>query len=283
MSLCPHCRQPLPDPPPRFCPFCGQDTTLAGEPILPEGAAGAVPPPPPLPPSGSVPPSLPPSGSAPPPPWGPPWERRQQIGFLGALVETTQQVLTGPSDFFRNMPVTGGLGGPLLYAVIVGTIGHVASALYSFILQATLGSAWHFGRHSELERYLPMVSSGAGLIGQILFGPIVLAIVLFFVAAIVHLGLLLLGGATNGFEATFRVATYSEAVGVIRIVPICGDLVAFIYYFVLLIIGTAEAHRTSGLKAAAAVLLPVLILCCCCGAGVAMFAGGIASLIGHMQ
>jgi hypothetical protein len=275
MTDCPRCQQPLPEPPPRFCPHCGYDTQAVGEPIVPGGpeTGGAPPPfsPPPLP------------GGPPPPGSGTPWERRHQIGFLGAFVETTQQVLMSPSAFFRSMAVTGGIGAPLLYGVIAGYIGHVAWSLYSFIFNATVGSAWHLGRGGEFDRYMPMVGSGMSLIGQLVFGPLILVIGLFIVSAIVHLCLMLLGGATNGFEATFRVMAYAEAASVIQIIPICGSMVGGIYYLVLAIIGTAEAHRISGLKAAAAVLLPIVLLCCCCGAVVGLAAGGLASLIGHAQ
>jgi hypothetical protein len=283
MTHCPRCQQPLPEPTPRFCPNCGLDVA-AGEPMAPdtpgEGASYAPPPLPPLPPGGAPPP-LP--GAPPPAGGGPPWERRHQIGFAAALIETTQQVLTSPAAFFRSMPVTGGIGGPLLYGVIVAYIGQVASALYSFILQSTLGSAWQFGRGSELEKYLPMLSSGMGLIGQLVFAPLLLTIVLFIATAITHVCLLLLGGATHGFEATFRVNAYTEATSVIRIVPVCGDLVYLIYCLVVAIIGLSEAHRISGLKAALAVLLPLILLCCCCGVGLMVAAGGLASLIGNVQ
>jgi hypothetical protein len=47
-------------------------------------------------------------------------------------VETTRQVLTRPSAFFRTMPVTGGLGSPLLYGVLLGWIG-LAAAFYQAI------------------------------------------------------------------------------------------------------------------------------------------------------
>ena len=273
MTHCPRCQQPLPEPPPRFCPSCGYDTQAVGEPLVPGGPemGGAVPPP--LPP---------PSGDA---PGGTPWERRNQIGFAAAFVETTQQVLGGPSDFFRRMPVVGGIGGPLLYGMIAGYIGLLASALYSFIMRSALGTAaWDFGgRSSQLEQIMPMLTSGVGMIGQVVFGPLLVIIGLFIVSAIVHVCLLALGGATSGFEGTFRVASYANAAALLRIVPVCGDIVAFFYYIVLAIIGVAEAHRISGVKAAAAVLLPFLLLCCCCGLGIAAAVGGLASILGQAR
>jgi hypothetical protein len=270
MTYCPRCQQPLPEPLPRYCPSCGHDLQETGAPIVPVGSepGGGYPPPP---------------GGKPSPAGGPPWERRQQIGFASALVETTQQVLTAPTKFFQSMPVTGGIGGPLLYGVIAGYIGLVASAVYSFVLRSALGSSLDFGRGGELERIMPLMSSGMGLVGQIVFGPLLVVIGLFIFTAIIHVCLLALGGAPHGFEATFRVAAYSEASMVIRIVPICGDVAAVVYYVILTIIGLAEAHHISAAKAAAAVLLPVVLLCCCCAAGILMAVGGLASLLGHVR
>jgi hypothetical protein len=283
MTQCPRCSQPLPEPPPRFCPACGYDTLEVGEPIVPGGVAtgGTYPPPPP-------PPSLPPLPATPPPGedgagGGTPWDRRREIGFATAFIETTQQVLTSPTAFFRAMPILGGFGGPLLYGVLAGYVGHVASALYWFVVQATIGTPWATSAGSPLETWMPVLSGGMGLVGQILFGPIFTAIGIFIVSAIVHVCLMLVGGANSGYEATLRVAAYSEAAMLLRIVPMCGDVVGPIYYLVLTIIGISEAHRISGLKATLAVLLPVLLLCCCCPALIGVLAGGLASFFGSTQ
>lgn len=278
MTHCPRCQLPLPEPPTRFCPSCGYDTQAVGEPLVPGGpptGGASPPPPPPLPP-------LP--ASAVPPGGGTPWERRHRIGLASAFVETTQQVLTGPSDFFRRMPVTGGIGSPLLYGVIAGYVGLLASALYAFIMRSALGTSWNLaGRNSQLDQIMPMLTSGVGMIGQVVFGPLAVLIGLFVITAIVHVCLLALGGATSGFEGTFRVAAYANAAAVIRIVPVCGDVIFALYYVVLAIIGLAEAHRISGVKAAAAVLLPFVLLCCCCGVGLTAALGGLAALLGQAR
>ncbi|HEV7499658.1 MAG TPA: hypothetical protein VGQ33_06620, partial [Vicinamibacteria bacterium] len=129
MTECPNCHAVLPQPPDRFCPSCGTDLSVAGP------AAGSPPPgyPPPGPPG-----YTPPAHSAPPSAAGTPWESRSQIGFLTAFVETTKEVLFEPAKFFAGMRVTGGLVGPLLYAVLVGMIGLVASAIYSSVFRGVL-------------------------------------------------------------------------------------------------------------------------------------------------
>jgi hypothetical protein len=269
MAYCPRCQQPLSDPPERFCPNCGADV-LAAPPV-------GVPPPPEV--LATAPVATGPGG----PDAGPPWERRDRIGFMSALIETVQQVLASPVRFFQTMPVTGGLGGPLLFAVIVGSIGRVAAVIYQAILSGMMGSSFRFG-NPELDRFAPyLFGSGVGLVVSAIFAPVWAVITVFVISGIYHLFLLMLSGAQRGFEATFRVVCYGTASALIQIVPFCGGIVAPVYFLVLAILGLSEAHRITRGKSAAAVLLPILILCCCCAVGIGIFAGGLASLLGHAR
>lgn len=246
MALCPHCQQPLPEAPERFCPHCGAELAPA---------AGAT-----------------------------PWEERQRIGFVSALVETTQRVLTRPTEFFRAMPVTGGLGSPLFYGVIVGYVGVVASALYGAIFQAVVGPGLFGMPHrSELDRLLPYLQGGIGVVLQIVLGPLLVAVWLFISSAILHVLLLLFGGAPRGFEATFRVRCYAEAASVIRLIPFCGTAIFFIYVLILVIVGLSEAHRIGRGRAAAAVLVPLVLFCCCCAGAIILMLGGLASALGTLK
>lgn len=246
MALCPRCQQPLPEPPERFCPSCGAELTPAAR--------------------------------------ATPWEQRDRIGLVSALVETTQQVLTRPTEFFRAMPVTGGLGGPLFYAVIVGYAGLVASAVYGAIFQAVAGPRLFGMPHrGELDRLLPYVQGGMGLVFQIVLGPLLVAIGVFVSSAILHVLLLLFGGAPRGFEATFRVRCYAEAASVFRLIPFCGTAIFVIYILILAIVGLSEAHGIGKGRAAAAVLVPLLLFCCCCVGGILLAVGGLASALGNLK
>jgi len=246
MALCPRCQQPLPDPPERFCPHCGAELAPAVQ--------------------------------------STPWEQRGRIGLVSALVETTQQVFSRPTEFFRAMPVTGGMGGPLLYGVIVGYVGLVASAIYGAIFQAVAGPhLFDMPHRSELEKFLPYLQGGMGLVFQIVLGPLLIAAGLFISSAICHLLLMLFGGAPRGFEATLRVRCYAEAGSLLRLVPFCGTPIFVIYSLVLTIIGLSEAHGIGRGRAAAAVLLPLFFLCCCCVGAIVLAVGGLASALGNLK
>ena len=295
MPSCSFCQNPLPEPIPPRCPSCG--TFTMPEPVVPPELPSEPPPdiprapepeaglPPPLPPA--TPPPLPPPGAEAPPGSGIPWDARDRTGFATAFAETTLQVMTRPTSFYRAMPVVGGLGSPLLYAVIAGWLGLAAAALYQAIWVWIVGSTvLPFGMdRAEMRAALAFLESWVGLVAQVVFGGIWVVISLFVAAGILHLMLLILGGARRGFEATFRVVCFAQATMLLFVIPVfmipfCG-LVPVVWSLVLYAIGLSEAHRIGAGQATAAVLLPILLFCCCCAGLGFMFAGAIASLVGH--
>jgi hypothetical protein len=187
------------------------------------------------------------------------------------------------------MPVTGGIGSPLLYAVVAGWIGLAAGALYQAVWVSIVGaSSLPFGLDGgELAYLLEWFESWAGLVSQVVFGGVSVVISVFVAAGILHLMLLLLGGARRGFEATFRVVCYSQATMLLLLIPVflvpfCG-LAVVAWCLVLYVIGLAQAHQIGYGQALAAVLLPILALCCCCLGLAVTFAGAIANLTGHLS
>ena len=262
MALCPHCQHAVPEPLPAQCPNCGGDPHPSPAPLLP--------------PASIEPPGPPGPGIA--------WDERGRIGFFTALVETTRQVLTDPVGFFRAMPVAGGLASPLLYAVVMGWLGLAVAAFYQALFHSVVGSSLGaLGGRPELAAALGWVEGWAGFVGQVVFGGGFVVIGLFVFAGILHLMLLLLGGARRDFEATFRVVGFSQATSLVLLLPFCGQLIGIVWSLVLCVIGLAEAHRIGHGKAAAAVLLPLVVACCCCAGLLFLFAGAIAAALGQVS
>jgi len=261
MALCPLCQNELPEPLEARCPSCG-------------GVVGPA--------SGLALPPLPEERT------GHAWDQRQRLGFATAFVETTRQVLIQPTPFFRAMPVAGGLGSPLLYAVVAGWLGLAAAAFYQAIWVSIVGPAvLPFGLDGgELAFVLEWLESWVGLVSQVVFGGVSVVISVFVGSGILHLMLLLLGGARRGFEATFRVVCFSQATTLLLLIPVflipfCG-LAVVGWCLALYVIGLSQAHQIGYGQALAAVLLPILALCCCCAGLAIAFAGAIASLVGQM-
>ena len=92
--------------------------------------------------------------------------------------------------------------------------------------------------------------------------PILLAASSFVSSGLIHLSLMIVGGARRPFEATFRVACYAGgATAVLQLLPGCGAIVAMVWNFVLLIVGLADVHGIGKGRAAVAVLLPSVVCC----------------------
>lgn len=183
---------------------------------------------------------------------GPPWENGASFD---SFLATARGALMNPAEFFSTMRRQGGLGSPLLYAVIGISAGMIISTVY----QTFLGSLGVPGIPVEAKEAI------AGLIGVIVLiciAPVIALVSLFIATGIYHLLLMLLGGARQPFETTFRVVCYaSGSTSLINIVPICGFMAAPIWNIIATIMGLARAHETSTGKAAAAVLLPMVICC----------------------
>jgi hypothetical protein len=208
---------------------------------------------------------------------GLPWDQRHTKGFFAAFIETLQMVLTRPSDAFTAMSREGGLGEPLLYGLIGSSFGYLFYLLFIFFMPSLvfMGSG---DRHNALAG---MFGMGAGLIFAIIFVPIVLTIGIFIGAGILHVCLMIVGGAKQPFETTFRVVCFSTgSTYPLMIVPFCGSSIAGIWSLVLHCIGLGRAHETETGRAVLAVFLPLIV---CCGVGIIclMIFGGIGALMQH--
>jgi hypothetical protein len=207
---------------------------------------------------------------------GLPWENRQGKPMFTAFIETLQMVLSRPSVAFTAMRREGGMTEPILYALIGGTFGLVIYFLYNFLFQS-------FGVF--VDRNNPMAHFG--IIGiwwifLLILAPVFIVIGVFINSAIVHVCLMLVGGARQPFETTFRVICFAAgSIGPLMVVPLCGGLIAGVWRIVLECIGLARAHETDTGRAVLAVLLPLVI---CCGGFfllVMLGAFGAASLMSH--
>jgi hypothetical protein len=206
---------------------------------------------------------------------GPPWENRSHLGFFSALFQTVKGVLLSPTATFSDMRVEGGVGSPLLFAVIFGTIPMVLVILLQMPLLAMGPTARAGG--------MPIVAVVVAVLVAVIMAPVSVAIGLFINSAITHLCLMLVGGAKKGFEATFRVLAYTTgATSLLGMVP-CIGMVAGIWYFVCEVIGLSKAHEISTGRALIAVLLPLIACCTCIGLGFLIFGTAIMQSMEQMR
>src|SRR5262245_55211195 len=153
----------------------------------------------------------------------------------------------------------GGLGPPLIYAIIGVVIGSIGNYLTQMMMP--FGS---FGRY------------GGGFFFSIIILPCMVVICLFIAAAIMHALFMLVAGRRTPFAATFRLIGYPVgSTSPINVSPFVGGLISGVWGLLRLVLGGAEAHEVPQAKAAIVVLLPAVI---CCGLGV-LFGGAMLALI----
>ena len=205
---------------------------------------------------------------------GLPWEHRSERGLFNAFFETLVMVLTKPAMAFATMKREGGLSEPLIYALIGGSIGFIAAVLFNLLFQS-------FGFLANKDNvFAGMMGAGVGLVFFIILAPIFVAVLIFVGAAILHLCLMIVGGARQPFETTFRVVCFSlGSTNPLGIVPICGGFIGCVWGIVVECIGLARAHETDTGRAVLAVFLPLIV--CCGGWFLLVFALGLGGALLH--
>ena len=175
--------------------------------------------------------SNPPPASPAPPARTIPWEDTGAAGAIARFVETVKLLATAPGEAFDRMPTVGGIGQPLVFAIVVGWIGFAVYVFWWFLLG---GLSLPFLDRSELGEagLLFGFSTGFTLVLALL-APIFVVIGVFIQAAILHVMMILVGGANRGFEATVRVCSYAQAAQLAQIVPLCGGLLNLVWTLIL--------------------------------------------------
>ncbi len=182
-----------------------------------------------------------------------PWPPEEGEPILTAFGATWKGATFDPSRFFALTPREHGTGPALLYYLAIGILVAGATLFWDSIpflagagmagdgLTAGLG----YGAVSPLVRFL--------------LAPLFLLGGLFLTAGVIHVLLLMFGGATHGFGTTVRVFCYANSPTIFGVVPIVGTLVGGIWSLVIGIIGLRVAHETDSWKAALAVLIPIIL------------------------
>ena len=156
---------------------------------------------------------------------GLPWENRERGSMLNALIDTLMMVLTRPGEAFSIMKREGDFVDPLIYAMIMGIVGALVGLGFSLIMnsfgfmgdrRSGIGALFGMGIAFDLlcpSLYPSSFSSSFSFVG----------------AAITHVCLMIVGGANQPFETTFRVLCYAGgSSNALQLIPVCGGLLAWV-------------------------------------------------------
>lgn len=226
-----------------------------------------------------------------PPPGGPPayatatpglpWDRARTGS---ALIETAKGLITAPARAYAEMREKGDYVSPILFALILGTLGVIVGQIWQLLFGASMLQLLPPDMQGPFAE--SMAPNVVGVVISIALAPLVIPIVLFILSGIFHLFLTLVGGtkdSTAGFEGTVRAVAYASVSNLAQVIPIAGGVIGGFWAIVLYIIGLAQVHHTTTGKAALAVLLPILFCCVCVAVVFATMGAAIWAAIGANQ
>jgi hypothetical protein len=186
-----------------------------------------------------------------------PWEDGQRFG-LPALAQTVGLILRRPQRFFANLPRQGGLGEPLGFALLLGTVGLLSRLCWQAVWEGAIS-----GPLPEGLTALWWGEAGADpwvVWGLILMAPGYVTLGQFLVSAVLIAAGRFLGAAAGSFETVFRVVAYAQAAAVFSLLPWLGGAVASVGELALICIGLSETLHFSLSRAVFAVLLAGVLL-----------------------
>ena len=235
-----------------------------------------------------LPPPAPPPSPPPPPSSAPaeaslPWERAS--AGLGSLLPTIGQFVTSPMTSFSRMSLSVDLVRPIAYYVILVLLGSVVTQLWNAVFFEQLVGILRSVIPPEMAEQAAPFLQRPGVLNIVLnlvITPLVMLVVLFIWTALVHVGLVITGGAGGGFATTLRVICYARTGDVALLVPLFGWIVAFFWRRGLEFVGLSAAHKTDPWKALVAVLLPIVLCCACIALGLFAFGAALASAFKQM-
>ena len=216
---------------------------------------------PPDSPEPSPPPSYVYDAPSEPPPAGPgviPWEEPGRP-WLSGLVETIKLLFTSPRAAFERVPLETSLLRPYSFALLLGLVGLYGEVAFLIMNLGASRAMLPPGAPDPFATIPPMLLPA-------FFVCLPLFVVLpgiIINTAVLHVALLIVGGAQKGFGATFRTSCYSYAGALLLAIPFCGGLIGGVAQLVLLAIGLSTVHRIGIGRAIAAVALPVAACCAC--------------------
>jgi len=182
-----------------------------------------------------------------------PWEERSNLGFWQGIYQTFKAVLFSPEKLFKSMIFNKGIKEPLAYGLLFGSMGTMFGFFWQFLIIG--GSIRSIDQ--GLVGQLPM---GLIFLMIMLISPIFVILTIFLTSGIMHLMLLIVGGGKNGFEATFRVISFSQATQILGVIPFIGGIIGGFWLFIAQFIGLRAIHEISYLKVLLAFLIPVIAL-----------------------
>jgi hypothetical protein len=162
---------------------------------------------------------------------GPPWEKKHDLGFFVAFVETIKGFLMHPGETFSVMRRQAGLGDALIYTV--------ALQVFAFLWVLAVNG-------NDLSRLLPQDPEFQSLLQLpenfsqtlVVLYPLMVILMQFVSASALHLALKWRNLQSYDFNLIFRMLAYSSgSAALLTIIPVLGSLLTSIMMVYLVYTG----------------------------------------------
>ena len=199
---------------------------------------------------------------------GPAWELDGSL--IGNYVQTVTDILLTPAFAFGHMSLYGGYASPLSFVLVGYVFAYIISTFISYAVISMFGVMPCTGQPYPAEM-IPAL--GLSMLCSMLVGVSCLLVVLglllpipmFISSAVLHLCLMIVGGAKRELEATFRTTSYVLGALVMPVIlliilPVIGQILASLLQWIYTVIAIKHTHEIEWWKALVASVLWVVIM-----------------------
>jgi len=162
---------------------------------------------------------------------GPPWEKKHELGFFVAFIETVKGFLFHPANTFSVMRRTAGIGDALVYSVALQVFAFLWTIAVTGVDPAAL-----LPQSPELQSMFQFPENISQIL--VILYPFTVVLMLFISALSVHLALKWRSLQNYDFALIFRILAYANgSAALLMIIPVLGGLLSFMMLIYLVYTG----------------------------------------------
>lgn len=225
------------------------------------------------------------------------------IALIRRYFSDVWEITTRPTQYFRRMPVTGGLSGPLAFALVTHWLSAAFEYLWHLLVSGMVGSqmdpVWKWvsdgydvdspGRGAMLMEMKDRLIHWTYGAGSVIVDPFLTLLSILFTAFFVFIGAkLLVTPLKNGaprvitFESALRIVSYGLTPSILAFIPILGTFVAWLLVPIVTIIAAKEVYRIGSGRATVVALFPKLLFLGILLLGFSLFAIALVKMMASM-
>lgn len=211
---------------------------------------------------------------------------------IKSYFSTVWQIVSSPVQFYKNLPTTGGLSGPLTFALVthwlgsaLGYLTHLMSgSAATQLMQRLIQLGQDYpeidspGRLSQLQSVKERLIEWSFGAGSVVIDPFLTLISILITSAFVFAGARILVSPSPAekpegitYESAVRIISYGMAPQLLCIFPFFGVGIASLYTLVVTVIGAREVYRVGTGRAIVIALFPKIFVVSVIFAGISLF------------